>query len=109
MKMKSSLLIAVSAVFLTLGSGCEKPQPPEVTLAVAPVPKVAGWMLKKPAKSVCLDAGAKDYSPEELAKAASCHMAYSAALERRLGSLQTAVKEMEAAYEAELERVRKVK
>lgn len=71
--------------------------------------KVAEWMLKKPAKQSCLDAGAKDYSPEELAKANSCHLAYSAALERRLGSLQTAVKEMEQVYEAELEKLRKAK
>ena len=72
-------------------------------------PKVAGWLLKKPPQQSCLDAGAKDYSPEELAKANSCHLAYSAALERRLGSLQTAVKEMEAAYEAELNKLRKEK
>ena len=73
------------------------------------VPKVAGWMLRKPPKQNCLDAGAKDYSPEELAKANSCHLAYSAALERRLGSLQTAVKEMEVAYEAELNKLREKK
>lgn len=80
-----------------------------MTLSVAPQPKVAGWMLRKPPKQTCLDAGAKDYSPEELAKAATCQMEYSAALERRLGSLQTAVKEMEAGYAAEIEKLRKVK
>ncbi len=64
-------------------------------------------MLRKPIKPVCIDAGQKDYSPEELAKASSCHIEYSAALERRLGSLQSAVKEIETSYEAELEKLRK--
>lgn len=105
MKVKSCLLIALSAGFLTVGFGCAK-EPPQVSIEAAPVPKVAGWMLKRPDKPVCLDAGQKDYSPEELAKATSCHMAYSAALERRLGSLQTAVKEMEAVYEAELKKLK---
>lgn len=64
-------------------------------------------MLRKPPKPVCLDAGAKDYSPEELAKATSCQIEYAGALERRLGSLQSTVKEMETVYEAELAKLRK--
>lgn len=77
-----------------LGSGCAE-APPQIQIKEVKAVKVAGWLMVKPKRPICEDAGKQDYEVPELELARQCYKDYSELLERRVGALQATIRERE--------------